>query len=127
MSQWRTTRVALLFGAACGIGMALALRLFHISFGWPFWVLLAYFTVLTALLLPWQEAAASETKRFIRRFMAGLVAKLLGSLAVLFVLLLVAPEELRSPVSVAFALLYLACLTFGTARLFVRLRRTAAA
>ena len=58
-----------------------------------------------------------QTNIFIRRFMAGLVIKLMGSLVLLAVLLKCAPETVDKPLTVVFAVLYLAYLAFSTVRL----------
>ena len=60
---------------------------------------------------------ASDPKGFVRRFMAGLMLKMLLSLAVLFALLIRAPEKNVMPNGIAFAVLYLAFLAFSTVRL----------
>ncbi len=87
-------------------------------------MLLVYFTTITLVLLTWQERrTATDIKGFIRRFMVGMVTKLLGSLVVLFILLLLVPHEPRSPLTIAFAALYVAFLVFSTARLSMLLRR----
>lgn len=59
---------------------------------------------------------------FIRRFMGGLVIKLLASLVLFFVLMKVVPAAMAAPLVAAFALLYLAFLGFGTAWLVGRMR-----
>lgn len=87
-------------------------------------VLLVYFTAITLVLLSWQERrAVTDIKGFVRRFMLGMVMKLMGSLVLLFVLLRLAPKEITNPLTVAFALLYFAFLIFSTVRLTMILRR----
>jgi hypothetical protein len=91
---------------------------------WQFWFILGYFGVITTVLLLWQErSAGADIKAFIRRFMAGLVIKLLLSLALLFILLRTLPHPLTSAFVVVFSLLYLGFLAFSTGRLSLLLRK----
>lgn len=60
---------------------------------------------------------ATDPKGFVRRFMGGLMLKMLLSLGVLVVLLLRAPKETLMISGIAFAVLYLAFLSFSTVRL----------
>lgn len=118
-----TLTSVILFAAACSAAVFLGLRLSGHPFTWHFGVLLGYFALVTLLLLLWQEPrAASDIKGFIRRFMGGLVLKLLGSLVLLFALVKLAPLELLRPLTITFALLYFAFLTFSTLRLTRRVR-----
>lgn len=81
-------------------------------------IMLLWFAAITAALHLWQEhAMAEDPKGFVRRFMAGLMLKMLLSLGVLVVLLIRAPKETVMPNGIAFALLYLAFLAFSTVRL----------
>ncbi|MBK9175306.1 MAG: hypothetical protein IPM46_02995 [Flavobacteriales bacterium] len=80
--------------------------------------MLAWFAMITIVLHLWQEhAMVADPKGFVRRFMAGLMLKMLLSLTVLVVLLLRAPTETVMPSGITFALLYLAFLAFSTVRL----------
>ena len=81
-------------------------------------IMLLWFAAITTVLHLWQEhSMASDPKGFVRRFMAGLMLKMLLSRAVLFALLSRAPEETVMPNGIAFAVLYLAFLAFSTVRL----------
>ena len=86
-------------------------------FTWHFSFLLGYFTIVTFILLAWQEGSKAQTNIFIRRFMGGLVMKLMGSLIVFAFLLKAAPDEVDKPLTVAFAGLYVAYLAFSAVRL----------
>lgn len=86
-------------------------------FTWHFVFLLVFFPVVTFLLLSWQERSSGQANIFIRRFMGGLVIKLMGSLIVFAVLLKVAPPEVDKPLTVVFAGLYVIYLAFSTIRL----------
>ena len=86
-------------------------------FTWHFVFLLLLFPVVTFLLLTWQERSSAQTNIFIRRFMGGLVIKLMGSLIIFAILLKVAPAEVDKPLTVVFAGLYVIYLAFSTVRL----------
>ncbi len=109
----------LLFSTVCWATTWFCVHWSGWSFTWPYAVVLTWFTLLTLALHLWQERAApSDIKGFIRRFMAGLILKLLLSLLVLALLLhKLPPGGERTPFVMAFALLYLAFLGFSTARL----------
>lgn len=87
------------------------------AFTWHFAFLLGYFTVVTFILLAWQEGSKAQANIFIRRFMGGLVMKLMGSLIVFAFLLKAAPDEVDKPLTVAFAGLYVSYLAFSAVRL----------
>lgn len=115
----------LLFTTACG-GLMVALllafgqtpTLFHAAE-------LAYFAGVTGVLHRWQESGlAIDPQGMVRRFMTGLVIKMLVSLLVLVVLVLIAPKHLAMQLGVGFGALYLAFLAFSTVRLSALLRRT---
>lgn len=103
----------------------LVLRLVGHPLSWPYISILAWFTIVTLVLHLWQEpAAANNVKGFMRRFMAGLVIKLLASLVLVFVLVqLLADAAQLKPLLLAFVLLYLAFLGFSTARLTMLMKR----
>ena len=125
MEQSRRNAVlpVLLFGLLCTGVTWYVLHLFSVAFTWPFVVILVWFTLVTLALLLWQErAVGADLRPFMRRFMAGLVVKLLGSMVLLFLLIQVAPAGSTRALAAAFALLYLAYLGFGTARLIGRMR-----
>lgn len=116
--RWSFLIPILLFTAAMAVlgsiafyGLRLALEPLH-------GIMLGWFAMITIGLHLWQEhALANDPKGFVRRFMAGLMLKMLLSLAVLVVLLIRAPKETVMPAGIAFALLYLAFLAFSTVRL----------
>lgn len=115
----------LLFSALCAGALWFSLHLGDRDFSWPFISMIAYFTLLSLLLHLWQERMVHRDPRlFIRRFMGGLVLKLLLSLVVVVVLVKTSSVE-KVPVITAFALLYLAYLGFSTARLVMLLKRPA--
>jgi len=94
------------------------------KFTWHYVFLLAYFTAVTLVLLAWQERrAATDMKGFIRRFMLGMVIKLLGSMIVLLLLLRLEPKEVTKQLGLVFTLLYVAFLIFTTLRLTMVVRR----
>jgi hypothetical protein len=114
----------ILFSLFCAAGLWFGMRAYGKPVVWQFWSILGYFAVISTGLLLWQErSAGSDIKAFIRRFMAGMVIKLLLSLVVLFVLLRTLPQPLTSPFVVVFALLYLGFLAFSTGRLSVLIRK----
>lgn len=128
MPQPRTSAVVpvLLFGALCAAALIFSLRLGGRPVTWPFVAVLVYFTLLSLLIHLWQEqVVGGDARRFIRRFMAGLVIKLLLSLGVVVALAMFSGAE-KAPLITAFVLLYLAFLAFGTARLVMLLKRGAA-
>lgn len=115
----------LLFSAVCAVITAGALHFFGIPFTWPYAVVLCWFTLVSLLLLTWQERALGpDVQPFIRRFMGGMVLKLLVSLVLLIILVKVVQGVDAKPLSSTFALLYFAFLTFSTIRLAGRLRST---
>ena len=79
---------------------------------------LLYFAAVTGFLHYWQEnALVTDPKGFVRRFMAGLMLKMLLSMVVLVLLLFTAPKPIAIPLALSFAVLYLAFLAFSTLRL----------
>ncbi|MBL7939695.1 MAG: hypothetical protein JNL43_10075 [Flavobacteriales bacterium] len=113
----------LLFSAMCAVVTAGTLRLLGVPFTWPYALVLAWFTLVSLLLLSWQEKALGPDVRvFIRRFMGGMVLKLLVSLVLLIILVKAVRGVDPKPLSSTFALLYFAYLAFTTARLAGRLR-----
>ena len=115
----------LLFSAACAVVTAVVLHFAGHPFTWPFAVVLGWFTLISLLLLTWQERALGpDVQPFIRRFMGGLVLKLLISLVLLIVLVKVVRVTPVAPLAATFALLYFAFLTFSTVRLAGLLRRS---
>ena len=110
-------------GALCAVVTWCGVQLTGNVFTWHYAFLLGYFTIVTFALLLWQEGSTAQTNIFIRRFMGGLVMKLMGSLIVFAFLLKAAPPEVDKPLTVAFAGLYAVYLAFSTIRLS-RLMRT---
>jgi hypothetical protein len=115
-----------LFAAVCAAVMFLTLRFAAIPVSGLFWSMLAWFFVLTLVLHAWQEGGrGGDPKVFVRRFMAGLVIKMMLSLMALVVLLVVLPKDRLVPAAITFVLLYLAFLGFSTARSVGLMRRNA--
>lgn len=116
--RWSFLVPILLFTAAMAVLMWFAFFGLRIAPEPLHGFMLAWFAMITVVLHLWQEhAMAADPKGFVRRFMAGLMLKMLLSLSVLVVLLLRAPADTVMPSGIAFALLYLAFLTFSTMRL----------
>jgi F0F1-type ATP synthase assembly protein I len=113
----------LLIGAACAACMVGGLYLAGQPFDWRYALLLGYFVVVTFFLLRWQEGAAGKTNIFIRRFMAGMIIKLMGSIILMVVLMKVSPAEMTLPLVILFVGLYVAFMSFSVARL-MRIIRT---
>ena len=112
----------MLIGAACAACMVLALYFTGQPFDWRYGLLLAYFIAVSFLLLRWQEGAADKANIFIRRFMAGMVFKLMGSLILLAILVKTAPPGGVAPLSILFVGLYIAFMSFSVARLMKVIR-----
>lgn len=100
-------------GAACWAG----LRSVDLKVTWQFWTVMAWFPIVTGILLYWQEQVAGRTNVFIRRFIGGMVMKLMASLALFIILLKLAPDGVGKPFTIVFASLYLIYLLFSAARL----------
>lgn len=113
----------LLFSGAIALVTWFALHLGGRPFAWPHVVMLGYFAAISLVLHAWQEKSAGEAKVFMRRFMTGLVIKLMLSLLLLVILVVVLPTDAVKPLTVVFVLLYLAFLGFSTARLVMLIRR----
>lgn len=122
----RSFLLPLVLFTLCCIGVlagVLSLAGMHVTM--HYYGIVAYFTAITAILHRWQEKGLdTDPKGFVRRFMAGLMLKMFLSVIVLVILLLTVPKHLSIPLSICFALLYLAYLAFSTVRL-MRLSRTA--
>ena len=110
MPEGRTPLLpVLLFSATCSVATALILHLVGQPFTWPFAVVLAWFTLITLVLLSWQERSLGDDVRpFIRRFMGGMVLKLMFSLLVLAILVKAADTTPLRAWAAAFVLLYFA-------------------
>lgn len=123
MSLLRTSPVAiLLFTLFCTAATWFALGALGLRFAWPYAAIATWFCAVSLLLHAWQERElAGDIKRFMRRFMAGLVLKLLASLVLAMVLMFLVADD-RKAVMIVFVLWYLAFLGFSTARLVMLLR-----
>jgi F0F1-type ATP synthase assembly protein I len=111
------------FTLACAAVMFGVLHLLKAPITAHYFFALLYFAAITFFLHRWQENNfAADPKGFVRRFMTGLVLKMFASIAVLVVCMLLVPADLLVPFTLCFAVLYLAYLAFGTARL-MRLSR----
>lgn len=116
--RWSFIIPILLFTAAMGLLLWIAFYGLQQPLEPAHGITLLWFAAITTALHLWQEhSMATDPKGFVRRFMAGLMLKMLLSLGVLVVLLFRAPKETVMPNGIAFALLYLAFLAFSTARL----------
>ena len=108
----------LLFAAVCAAATWFGLRLLGLPFHWAYAAVITYLAGLTLVLHIWQERSMhTDPKGFVRRFMTGLVLKMLVSLFLLLGLVFLVPRDLALPLALSFALLYLAFLGFSTARL----------
>lgn len=106
-------------GAACLVGGLYAAGR---PFDWRYGLLLGYFILVTWLLLRWQESVADQTTVFIRRFLAGLIIKLMGSVVLMVILVKTAPAELITPMVITFVGLYVLFTTFSVSRLMKVIR-----
>lgn len=121
MATQRRSFVLLLtvFTLVCGGLLAGVLLLLSIPLTLHYLVVLLYFAGITGVLHAWQDKGALiDPKIAVRRFMASLAIKLFLSMTLLLVLLLTAPKEIRLPLGLAFAILYLSFLVFSTLRSF---------
>jgi hypothetical protein len=106
------------FSAICVVLHMLVLHQFSIPATGAQWVPPLFFTLLSLLLLAWQESAdAGDAKAAIRRFMSGMVLKMFGSLTLLLVVALLLPRTERLAFAIAFMAYYLAHLAFAAARM----------
>lgn len=106
-------------GAACIVGgLYLAGRPFDVRYA----LLLVYFILVTWLLLRWQERVAEQTTLFIRRFLTGLIIKLMGSVVLMVILVKTAPTVLKTPLVIVFVGLYVLFTTFSVSRLMKVIR-----
>lgn len=91
--------------------------------GYRYGAMLLYFMLLTGALHAWQESANPGGAAFVRRFMAGLIIKMMVSLVLLVVVVIRLPREEVIAFAVPFMLLYLAFLGYSTGRLAGRPRK----
>lgn len=116
----------LLFTAFVAVALVATLDLLHIPPHPIFYAEIAFFATITYVLLTWQEAAlVTDPKGFVRRFMTGLVVKMLVSLMLVLIIAFLAPRPQAIALVLGFALLYLAYLVFSVARLMMRSKRPA--
>lgn len=113
----------MLLGTAGAMCMAAGLHLAGKPFDWRYGILLVYFILVSWLLLRWQENAADKTSVFIRRFMAGLIIKLMGSVILMVVLVKTSPDGTTIPLVITFVGLYVLFMAFSVSRL-MRIART---
>ena len=106
-----------LIGAACAACSVGVLFVAGIPFNWRFALLLAYFIIVSFFLLRWQEGAAAKVNVFIRRFIGGLMIKLMGSVVLMVILVKTSPAEMTLPMVFLFIGLYVAFTTYSVARL----------
>ncbi len=115
--RWSFLVPILLFAAACAVVLWLVLFAVGVAFAPLHGMFIAWFTLLTIGLHLWQERGlASDPKGFVRRFMAGLMIKMVLSLGLLVVIILRTSQQAVAT-ALVFAVLYLAFLAFSTARL----------
>ena len=108
----------LLFAAVCAAATWFGLRLLGLPFHWAYGLVVGYLATFTLVLHIWQERSMhTDPKGFVRRFMTGLVMKMLVSLFLLLAIVFLVPRDLALPLALCFAFLYLAFLGFSTARL----------
>lgn len=82
------------------------------------------FTLLTGVLLTWQESAMQHGMQgFVVRFMTGLVVKMMASLLVLLVVVVLLPKARVLPFALPFVGAYLTFLGFSVVRLTRMLRQ----
>lgn len=112
----------MLMGAAAAACIGCGLFLMGKPFDWRYGLLLFYFILVTGLLLRWQEEAADRTNIFIRRFMTGLIIKLMGSVVLMVILVKTAPAELTTPMVITFVCLYVLFTTYSVSRLMKSIR-----
>lgn len=120
MSQGRRSPLVptLLFALACSGLLYGTLHVIGQPFHWAYAAILAYLTLTTLALHLWQEGGPdTDPKVLMRRYMTGLVLKMMVSLVLLLIIVLASPKTLVIPLAISFALLYLAFLGFSTARL----------
>ncbi len=84
---------------------------------WRYALLLGYFIIVSFFLLRWQEDATIQMNVFIRRFLAGLMIKLMGSVVLMVILVKTAPAEMTLPLVILFVGFYVAFTSYSVARL----------
>lgn len=123
--RWSFLLPILVFSACCSAALAGVLVASGAPISMHYVGAVVYFASITAVLHAWQEHAfVTDPKGFVRRFMAGLMLKMLLSVVVLVLLLFTVPKSVSIPLALSFAVLYLAFLAFSTLRL-MRVSRAA--
>lgn len=107
----------MIIGAACAACLVGGLHFAGKALDWRYFLLLGYFVVVSFFLLRWQEGAASQVNVFIRRFLAGLMIKLMGSVVLMVILVKTSPAEMTLPMVFLFIGLYVAFTSLSVARL----------
>lgn len=121
--RWSFLVPILVFATTCLVVTWLVLFGLGVSFTALHGVLVAWFCLMTIGMHAWQEPAMiTDPKGFVRRFMAALMLKMVLSIALLVLVLLRVENADVVPAAMVFAFLYLAFLSFSTARL-IRLSR----
>lgn len=116
--RWSFLVPILLFSAACAVVVWMVLYALGVTFTALHGMFIAWFALVTIGLHMWQERGlATDPKGFVRRFMAGLMIKMLVSLVLLVLVLLRSPRAEVVVSALVFATLYLAFLAFSTTRL----------
>ena len=116
--RWSFLVPILLFSAASAVVVWMVLYAMGIAFTALHGMFVAWFALVTIGLHMWQERGLStDPKGFVRRFMAGLMIKMLVSLVLLVLVLLRSPRAEVVVSALVFATLYLAFLAFSTTRL----------
>jgi len=114
----------LLFTLVCAGVLYTTLHLLALPLHWAYAAVITYLALTTLLLHLWMERAGeADPKGQMRRYMTGLVVKMLLSLFLLLLIVVLTPKALALPLALAFALLYLAFLGFSTARSANLIRR----
>jgi hypothetical protein len=116
--RWSFLAPLAIFTVCCSVFLGVILALTGSPLTIHYAAVILYFALITFGLHAWQEHAfATDPKGFVRRFMAALMGKMFLSVVVLVLLLFTVPREIVIPLSLSFAVLYLAFLVFSTMRL----------
>ncbi len=123
--RWSFLAPLTIFTVCCAVVLGAILALARSPLTIHYLAVILYFALITFGLHAWQEHAfAVDPKGFVRRFMAALMGKMFLSVVVLVLLLFTVPHGIVIPLSLSFAVLYLAFLIFSTARL-MKISKTA--
>ncbi|MCU0320060.1 MAG: hypothetical protein MUE88_08280 [Flavobacteriales bacterium] len=106
------------FSLLCIAAHVLLMQQWSLPFTKAHWVPPVFFSLLSLVLLAWQEAAGrTDPKTAVRRFMTGMVLKMFGSLTLVLVVVLMLPKPERLAFAMAFMGYYLAHLAFAAVRM----------